>query len=186
MTEFVRMLLDILYALCPVRYVWEWQEGVYYVCGRSWGRVGPGPKLVVPGVCEVKLVNMSEAIYSTPLQTITLRDKTTLTYSASITVLVRDSARAYHRVEHYAETVVELVARVLSDELADADPERFDAAQGRRSKLLKSLKGMVNEQCVEYGLEVTELGFTNFVRGVRTFRVLTDKAVLTAEPQGLV
>lgn len=186
MVELVRLILDCVRPLWPFRTVWDWQHGVYFLCGRCVGVVGPGVKLVPPFLCDVKLVPIVPEIYSTPLQTITLRDKTTLTYSASVTVVVRDAARAYTRLGHYAESVVELAARVLSDELADEDPDKFDPARGKRRNMLDRLRDAVNRECGGFGLEVTQLGFTNFVRGVRTFRLLTDKAVITAEPVALV
>jgi regulator of protease activity HflC (stomatin/prohibitin superfamily) len=183
--EFLRVLLDILYALCPFRVVWQWQQGVYFFCGRSQGAVGPGLKLVFPGLCEVRTVSVVPEIYTTPLQTVTLRDKSTLTYSASITVVVRNAERAYTTLGHYAETVVELAARVLSDELADADPERFDPARKKRERLLSEMREAVNRECAAYGLEVTALGLNNFVRGIRTIRLLTDRSVLSGEPVAL-
>lgn len=174
----MRMLLDVMYAMSPLRIVWQWQEGVYYVCGRYQGRVGPGLKVVIPGLCDVKCISVVPEIYSTPLQTITLRDGTTLTYSASITVVVEDAAKAFNTLGHYSETVVELAARILSEGLADADPKRFDPARGKRDNLLAEMQDEVNAQCVRYGLRVTGLGLNNFVRGARTLRLLTDRAVL--------
>jgi hypothetical protein len=164
-----------------VRIVAEWEMGVYLVAGKYRGTVGPGLKLVFPGLCDVRCVPVVPEIYSTSLQSVTLRDGSNLTYSASITVVVRDAAAAYCKIGHHAETVVELAARIVSEGLADADPERFDPARGKRDRLLNELREDINEVCNRYGLDVTCLGFNNFVRGVRTVRLLLDQAVL-ADP----
>lgn len=178
MTEVLRLLLDLLQPLWPLRIVWEWQRGLYFVGGRCVGVVGPGLKVVVPYLCDVRPVSVVPEIHQTPLQTVTLRDGSALTYSASLTVVVNDPRAAYTRIGHYAETVVELAARVLSEGLADADPKRFDPARGKRDKLLDELREEINQACGAYGLAITALGLNNFARGVRTVRLLLDRAVL--------
>lgn len=185
MGEFVRLILDLFTQLSPFRIIWQWEMGVYFVAGRYWRTVGPGLHLVVPYLCDVRRVLVVPEIYTTPLQTITLRDGSTLTYSASVTVVVTDPAAAFNRLGHYTETVVELAASVLSDGLADADPARFDPARGRRDKLLDDQRKAINGELEGYGLEVTALRLNNFARGVRTLRLLVDRAVLPAGgPQG--
>lgn len=183
--EIVRLLVDTLHLICPFRIVWAWQMGCYFVCGKCRGVVGPGLKIVVPFLTDVRCVPVVPEIYTTPLQTITLRDGTTLTYSASITVIVRDANAAYNRLGHYTETVVELAARILSDGLADAEPKRFDPARGMRDRLLDEQRQSVNDACREYGLEVTALGLNNFARGVRTIRLLLDRAVIGEAKAGV-
>jgi regulator of protease activity HflC (stomatin/prohibitin superfamily) len=182
MTELLRLVVDFLKPLWPVRVVWEYQRGVYYVGGRYWRTVGPGLKLVVPYLCDVVRISVVPEIYTTPLQTVTLRDGSTLTYSASITVVVTDPAAAWNRLGHYTETVVELAASILSEGLADADPERFDPARGKRDRLLNEQREAINAALAGYGLELAALRLNNFCRGVRTLRLLLDRAVL-GQPQ---
>ena len=182
MPELLRLIIDLLTPLWPLRIVWEWQRGLYYIAGRCMGEVGPGVKAVVPYICDVKCVSIVPEIYTTPLQTITLRDKSNLTYSASLTVVVKNPRAAYNLIGHYEETIVELAARILSDGLADADPERFDPARGKRERVIDELRQEINKAASLYGLEITGLGMNNFARNVRTIRLLLDRAVL-AEPQ---
>jgi regulator of protease activity HflC (stomatin/prohibitin superfamily) len=182
-TDLLRLILDTLQAISPVRPVFAWERGVYLVCGRYWRTVGPGLWPVVPVLVEIrKLVTVPE-IYPLPLQSVTLRDRSTLTYSASITVIVTDPHLAYCSVGHWSETVSELAAGVLSEGFADADPERFDPARGKRDRLLAELRKQINEACCDYGLSVTALRLNNFVKGVRTLRLLVDRANLGADPK---
>lgn len=178
MTELVKLLVDLLVNLWPLRIVWAWQHGVYFFCGRAVGVVGPGVKLIFPFLCDVRTVSVVPEIYLTPLQTVQLRDKTMLTYSASITVVVRDALAAYTTLGHWAETVVEIAASMLSEGLADAEPERFGPARGKRDRLIDEFRKTINEDLKVHGLEVTALRLNNFVPGVKTWRLLLDRAVL--------
>lgn len=182
MLEIMKFVLELLQQLSPVRMVWTWQIGLLFCCGRYQKSLAPGPKLIIPGLFDIKNISIVPEIYTTPLQTITLRDNRVLTYSASITVVVRDAAKAYCQLGHYTETIVELAARTLSVGLADADPTRFDPAYDKRDRLIDEQRKTINEFCLQYGLEVTALGLNNFVLGVRTLRLLLDKAVLSELP----
>lgn len=177
MSDLLRLVLDALEKLAPFRVVRQWEHGLYYVAGRYRGTVGPGLKLVFPFLCEVVRVPVVPEIYQTPLQTITLRGGDTLTFSASVTLCVADAFKAYNLVGHYQETVVELAAALLAEGLADADPKRFDPARGKRDNLLEELRGELDVATAEYGLRVTALRLNNFVRGVRTLRLLVDASV---------
>jgi regulator of protease activity HflC (stomatin/prohibitin superfamily) len=178
MTELIRLIADMLRTLNPIRKVMAWEQAVYFRCGRVRGTVGPGLVFVVPYLCDLIPVPVVPEVYTTPLQTVTLRDGSQLTYSASITVVVTDPAAAYTRLGHYSETVVELSAGVLSEGLADADPARFDPARGKRDRLVDDLRGEINETVGGYGLRVDALRLSNFARGVRTVRLLLDRAVM--------
>lgn len=180
MGEFLRLLLDFAAHLSPVRIVYSWQRACYFVAGRLVGVVGPGLKVVVPYLCDVRPVSVVPAVYGTPLQTVTLRDGRTLAFSASVTVQVTDPAAAYTTLDHYEETVVEIAAGVLSDGLANADSDRFDPAPERRGLLLIELRDEVNAAIRHHGLSVSAVRLNNFVLGVPTVRVLADRATLGA------
>lgn len=176
MFEAFKYIIDLLMQLWPMRIVWAWQVGLYYVFGKCRGTVTPGVKLIFPYFCDVRCVSIKPEIYTTPLQTITLADRTNLTYSASITVIVTNARLAYNEVGHYTETVVEMAASLLSEGLAEVAVSDIETCP---NKLFDQLRYKINIALEPYGLEVTVLRFNNFVRGIRTMRLLMDRAVLT-------
>ncbi len=184
MTELIRLIVDLAAAIVPLRIVWQWQTGLYYIGGRYQWTCGPGLKFLIPGLCDVKCVSMVPEIHTTPLQTITLRDGRNLTYSASLTVVVHDANKAYNTLGHWDETVVEMAARVASEELADADTDRFDPTRGKRDRLIESIRSKIDAAVNVYGVSVTALGLNNFALGVRTLRLLLDKAVISDKTSG--
>lgn len=177
MLELLRFALDVAGNLLPFRVVWQWQRGLVYLCGRYQYTTGPGLKLVVPYLSDVRCVSVVPEIYTTPLQTITLRDGRALTYSASLTVTVVDPHLAFNTLGHWSETVVEMAARQLSVGLAAAEAERFDPTRGKRDRLVEELRKEIDAATRVHGLEVSAIGLNNFALGVRTVRVLLDKAI---------
>ncbi len=181
MTDIVRLILDILKGLSPCKIVPQWCQGLYFVCGKYRGSVGPGLKLVIPYLCEVTAVSVVPRNEQTPRQTVTLRDGRTLTFVASLTMHVEDARAAWCEVEKWSETVVEEASGVLAEMLAETDPDRFDPARGKRARLREEIREEVDGLCRRYGVRVTAVRFTDFVIGARTVRVLLDR---TAPPMG--
>ena len=182
MAELLRLIMDFLKELTPFRFVWTWQQGLYYFAGRYQYTTGPGLKLVFPWLCEVRCVSVVPEIETTPLQTVTLRDGKTLTYSASLTLRVTDAAKAWNNVGHYSETAVELSAGVISSMLAEEDPVRIvDPSRSKRANMLDDIREEINGSLAGYGLEVLALRLNNFALGVPTLRLLMDKSVLEAK-----
>lgn len=178
MAELLHLILEVLKFLWPLRLVDQWERGVWYVCGHYWRTVGPGVFPVLPWFMEVRPVNMVPAIHGTPLQTVTLRNKAQLTYSATVTVQVEDPAKALNEVDQWHETVIELVAGTLAERLAEADPERFDPDRRKRQRLLEELRAELDGEAQKWGVRVRVLRFNNFAIGVRTHRLLVERATM--------
>lgn len=174
MTDLLHLLVSIAGHICPVRIVHQWEVGLYMVCGKHRGTVGPGLKLVVPGLCDVVTISRVPRIEQTPRQSVTLRDGRHLTFTASLTLQVEDAALAWLTVERWQETCVELAGGQLAELLAEADPERFDPARGKRSRLLDEFRDELDTLTAVYGVRVRAVRFQDFVLGARPLRLLLD------------
>lgn len=172
MTDFLRLVVDVAAFLWPFRIVWQWEAGAYYVCGRYVCRVPPMVWPVVPFFFDVKTVNMVPDVFSTEEQTIEMQDGGTLTFTASVRMRVTDPALALNNVVDHEENAVEDVAAVLAETLADMPPERLDPA--KRRGLLRKCELEVNKLLGEYGMEVERIRFTNFLRNIRAYRLISS------------
>jgi regulator of protease activity HflC (stomatin/prohibitin superfamily) len=180
--ELLQLLLHVFGYLWPFRVVRQWEGGVWYVWGRYWRTVGPGVWPVIPYFSDILAVSRAPAIYGTPLQTVTLRDKRQLTFSATITVQVEDAAKALNEVEAWHETVVELAAGRLAERLAEADPDRFEPDRKKRQRLLEELRAELDGEAQKWGLRVLGVRFNNFALGLRTYRLLSEPATIRHTP----
>ena len=169
LTDIGRFLIEVLEFIWPFRKVMEWEMGVLYVNGRYRRTVGPGVYPIFWWFVEIRTVDVVRDNWTTPLQTITVRDGGTLTFSATASLEVFDAALATNAVLNNAESAMEDVSAILADTLADLDVARLDPE--RRSRLLKTCTAAVNETLGSYGMRVTNLRFNNFVRDIRAYRV---------------
>jgi regulator of protease activity HflC (stomatin/prohibitin superfamily) len=91
MTDFLRLLLDAIAYIWPLRVVKQWERGGYYALGKWQREVGPGIYPVIPWFCEVLEISVAEAIVGTGRQDITLSDGSMLSFCATATVGVVDT-----------------------------------------------------------------------------------------------
>ncbi len=173
MTEFLRLLLDAIAYVWPLRIVREWERGGYYVLGRWKREVGPGMYPVLPWFTEVTETSVAEAIVGTGRQDITLSDGSMLSFAATATVGVVDVRLALNAVDSYTETMQELLASVLADKLAEVDAARL--APEKRARLFADLRRWVAAEALAYGIEVRTVRFTSFIVNAKAHRLIIDQ-----------
>jgi regulator of protease activity HflC (stomatin/prohibitin superfamily) len=172
MADFLRLLLDAIQFIWPLRLVKQWQRGGYYVFGRWWKEVGPGVYPVVPWFSDVQEVDVAEEIVTGRRQDVTLADGTLLSFIAAATIKVVDVRAALNDVQEYAETARESVEAVLADRLATMDVTRLDADE--RGRLLGALKRGVQAELTPYGVELCKLRFTAFIVNAKAHRIVME------------
>lgn len=174
MADLLRILLDVISFIWPLRIVWQWEMGAYYIIGRYWRDVKPGLYPVVPWFMDVRTEGFVSQTFVTPLQTITTKDGGTLTFSASMKLRVVSLGKAYNNVLQWSETAMEDASSALSEKLMDVEVNRLESAG--RGRLLASCKQMLSQELEEYGLAIDEIRFNNFVRNMKVYRLFNDQA----------
>ena len=176
MGDFFGRLLDWLREAWPFRTVEPWEDGFYLTFAQLGKRVGPGIWPVVPYFQEVKCLSIAEARLTTPMLHIMLTNGKQLAFSVSARVRVVDVVKALVDVGTYQETTGEEVAAFVADFLSEAPAERFETTRKRRNLIAEAVT-LLNERTRVYGVEVIEIQFTNWILGVRAYRLLNDSAL---------
>jgi Membrane protease subunits, stomatin/prohibitin homologs len=177
--DLFQTVIEIVKYLWPFYIVMEWQRANYYVCGHMWRKMGPGLKFVVPFFTEVRAEGVVPTVYMSPLQSITLKDGSTLTFSAVITLELVDTDKAINKVLEWHQTVIETASGLLAEKLADTDVGQFEAV--KRGYLVGGCRTALNNALSDLGVKVTNLRFNNFIRNMRVYRILNDQVVSNAE-----
>lgn len=176
MADFLRLLLDSIAYIWPLRMVKQWQRGGYYVFGRWKHEVGPGIWPVVPWFTEVHEVDVVEEIVNTPKQDVTLSDGSLLVFSASATIAVTDVKAALNAVQQYEQTAAEAVEAVLAERLAQVNADRLNWES--RGRLFADLRRWVQDELTPYGVELRKLRFRSFVVRAKAHRLIVDQSLL--------
>lgn len=174
MGEFVRLLIEIVSLLFPLRMVRAWERGGYMMCGRWRREVGPGVYLVVPWFFDVHEVSVATAYCGTGRQDITLSDGSTLSFTAIAKARVDRVKDAVLNVDDFRTSTQEVLAGVLADRLAEVDASRLSPE--KRKRLCTDLKRWVGEETEKFGVVVEDVWFTSFVQSVKLHRLLVDQS----------
>lgn len=174
MGDLVRLILETIQFVWPLRRVQQWERALYIICGRWIWEVGPGVYPILWFFCEVHPVSIAEAIAGTERCDVTLSNGSTLSFQATCTAKVVDVRKAVCNVDNFAQTTQELLASVLADKLADVDVDRL--SPNKRGRLFSDLKRWVAEEAATYGVEVSRVRFISFVMTTRTYRLLVDQS----------
>jgi regulator of protease activity HflC (stomatin/prohibitin superfamily) len=182
-SDLILKLIEIAGHMIPFRVVWAWEVGLYFVAGKYRFQVRPGLKLVVPWLCDVRTVSTVPDVYTLSLQNVMLSDGSALTFSASVSVVVTDASAAYLKLGHYTETVQEIAASVIAEEMARLSWDQImpeDRAEW--AAVRDRIRIAVNNEIGQFGLNVVSLRLNNFFRGP-TVRLLTDPAAIGSSIQ---
>ena len=172
MNALVQAIIEWVRLLWPFALIDQWEQGVYYVCGHSWKVVGPGVYPVLPWFMEIRAVTMAPAILQTERIDVTLHDGSIASFAATATVRVIDPKAALNKIDNYHEATLALIASSLADRIARVDVARLEA--DKRPRLATDLARWITEEAREFGVEVTKVRFTSFIRKVRVYRLLND------------
>lgn len=174
--NFFTQLLEWIKEMWPLRKVEPWERGFYLIWSQVRRKVGPGIWPVVPYFMDVASLSVAVARAKTPLLTIKLLSGKQLCFSASARVRVVDPELAIVNVQDYQETAGEELEAKLAEALSEAPMDRFDTIQRRRNFITKA-RAELNETLAEYGIEVIEIQFTNWIEDERIIRLLQDSAL---------
>ncbi len=179
MTTLFQAIIDWLHLLWPLRIVEQWENGVYYVCGKSWKTVGPGLYPLFPWFMDLRTVTVAPRPLQTERIEITLSDDSIVSFAVTASVKVVDAAAALNNIDNYHEATLLIIAAELTDHIARVNLSRLDAA--RRPRLARDLARWVTKETSKFGVNVSRVRFTSFIRKARVFRLIGDGAATNTE-----
>jgi regulator of protease activity HflC (stomatin/prohibitin superfamily) len=171
-------LISLIEDLWPFSEIEPWENGVYIVNGKCKKVVGPGyfwPVTPLISWVSLEAVSIVPAILGTPLMTVTTSDGMTVTFSVTVMVKVVDPISAIKDIDDYEETTQELVTSVTSQAIGLMDSE--SVTELRRSELAQRLVGRLNTALSKFGVECSNVWFTNLAWEIKTFRLMQDEAL---------
>lgn len=178
MGEFLRILLDSITYLWPLRIVKEYERGVFYCFGRVLRTKfflfssAPGVKLVLPFFCELKSYSVVEQVFTLPRQPIRLRDGKTITLRGVVVCEIDDIYAAELNVSNYTESTHEIAMCTIADYISEFTAEDIESKSRRR--ILSTLKDRIQKDVAHYGFKVSRVSFSQFLLPQRVYHLIND------------
>ena len=153
----MELLLPILavagfYLFSGLRILKEYERGVVFVLGRSWGAKGPGLIFLPPMLTRMQKVSLRVMAMDVPPQDVITRDNISIKVNAVLYMRVRDPAKAVIEVENYLYATSQLAQTALRSVLGETE---MDELLMKREKINAVLKNIIDQRTESWGIEVS-------------------------------
>ncbi|HEX4621228.1 MAG TPA: slipin family protein [Myxococcaceae bacterium] len=151
------ILLPILavagfYLFSGLRILREYERGVVFVLGRSWGAKGPGLIFLPPILTRMQKVSLRVMAMDVPPQDVITRDNISIKVNAVLYMRVRDPSKAVIEVENYLYATSQLAQTALRSVLGETE---MDELLMNREKINAVLKDIIDQRTESWGIEVS-------------------------------
>jgi regulator of protease activity HflC (stomatin/prohibitin superfamily) len=154
MIEIVLMGLGVvaLYLFSGLRVLREYERGVYFLLGRSWGARGPGLIFLPPVVAKMQKVSLRVMAIDVPPQDVITRDNISIKVNAVLYMRVKDPVKAVIGVENYLYATSQLAQTTLRSVLGETE---MDELLANRDKINSVLRQTIDTRTEDWGVEVS-------------------------------
>src|SRR5271167_1742161 len=107
------VILLLVLVVSSIRILKEYERGVMFTLGRFTGVKGPGVRLVLPAVQQMKKLELRTVVLNVPKQDVISRDNVSVKVSAVVYFRVVDPAKAILQVANPWEATSQLAQTTL-------------------------------------------------------------------------
>src|SRR5947207_2655128 len=142
----------VLYLFSGLRVLREYERGVYFLLGRSWGARGPGLIFLPPVLAKMQKVSLRVMAMDIPPQDVITRDNISIKVNAVLYIGVKDPVKAVTGVENYLYATSQLAQTTLRSVLGETE---MDELLMNREKINAILKNIIDTRTEDWGIEVS-------------------------------
>lgn len=168
----VEILLSNLWPLLPFRIVRQDEWGARW---KKWGTVGealgPGIHWVLYFFHPFEKCSRGEGMLDLPTQSVVTVDDAAVCYSANIGWRIVDPVAYFVEVDNVADSLTALAATHLAKNVRK---RKYSEVVRQLDKLEASLRLTLQTQAKKWGVEITRVGFTDFVQVEQNIRLFQD------------
>ena len=142
----------VFYLLSGLRVLREYERGVYFFLGRSWGAKGPGLIFLPPLFAKMQRVSLRVMAIDIPPQDVITRDNISVKVNAVLYMRVTDPDKAVIGVENYLYATSQLAQTTLRSVLGETE---LDELLANRDKINAILKQLIDQRTDDWGVHVS-------------------------------
>lgn len=153
---FILILLVIVFGLFGTRVVPEKKEGVVFRGGKYKELRKPGMVILVPFYDRLKLVSYDLKDLNVPQKMTTAADKEKLYASGTVTIKMKEPAKAYGCVSNYEESIINAMSDLLLKETSKTTYTDLKIVSNKKEledRVLQNLK----DQADMWGIEIRKV-----------------------------
>jgi regulator of protease activity HflC (stomatin/prohibitin superfamily) len=148
----VVVLLLVMFS--SIRILKEYERGVMFTLGRFTGVKGPGVRLVLPVIQQMKTLELRTVVLNVPKQDVISRDNASVKVSAVVYFRVVDPEKAILQVVNPYEATSQLAQTTLR---SVAGQHEMDELLSQRDRLNAAIQQVLDRNTAAWGVKVTNV-----------------------------
>src|SRR6202034_3367722 len=150
----VIVVILLLLIMSSIRILKEYERGVMFTLGRFTGVKGPGVRLVLPGIQQMKKLELRTVVLNVPKQDVISRDNVSVKVSAVVYFRIVDPAQAVLQVANPWEATSQLAQTTLR---SVAGQHELDEMLAQRDKLNAAIQQVLDANTAAWGMKVSNV-----------------------------
>jgi regulator of protease activity HflC (stomatin/prohibitin superfamily) len=172
-----------LYLLRSIRQVNQWEVALKFTLGKISGRLGPGLRLVFPGVQRIVKIDTRIRNRDLPYQQVITQDNVTASIDAVIYYKVIDVEKAILNVENFEAAVWDRARVVLRDVAGET---RLDELLTHREHVAAKVRAAVEQFVSQWGLHIELIALKDIQLPPQMQEVIARKAIAERDRQYVI
>jgi regulator of protease activity HflC (stomatin/prohibitin superfamily) len=143
-----------LLVFSAIRILNEYERGVVFTLGRFTGVKGPGLIIVIPGIQQMRKVDLRVIVLDVPKQDVISRDNVSVKVNAVIYFRIVDPGKAINQVANPFEATSQLAQTTLRSVLGQHE---MDEMLSQREKLNLDIQRILDQNTEAWGIKVSNV-----------------------------
>ncbi len=144
----------LLVIVSAIRILKEYERGVMFTLGRFTGVKGPGVRLVLPIVQQMKTLELRTVVLNVPKQDVISRDNVSVKVSAVVYFRIVDPEKAILQVVNPYEATSQLSQTTLRSVVGQHE---MDELLSQRERLNAAIQQVLDQNTAAWGVKVTNV-----------------------------
>jgi regulator of protease activity HflC (stomatin/prohibitin superfamily) len=150
----VIVIVLVILTMTSIRILKEYERGVMFTLGRYTGVKGPGVRLVLPAVQQMKRLELRTVVLLVPKQDVISRDNVSVKVSAVVYFRIVDPEKAILNVVNPQEATSQLAQTTLRSVVGQHE---LDELLTQRDKLNAAIQQILDLNTATWGMKVTNV-----------------------------
>ncbi|WP_437315440.1 SPFH domain-containing protein [Sorangium sp. So ce385] len=164
----------VAYLASGLRQINQWEAALRFTLGKLTGRVSPGVTMYLPGLQELRRIDMRMKNRDLLRQMVITRDNVTTMVDAVVYYRVVDPEKATLAVENYETAMKDRAKVVLRDVVGET---RLDELLAHREEVAAKVRAQVEAVAEAWGLHVEMIGLQDIALPPQMQEVLAKGAI---------
>lgn len=130
----------------------EYEQGVLFRLGRLKGALGPGLRILIPGIEKLVRVDKRTITMDIPPQDVITKDNVSIKVNAVLYFHVEDAERAITKIENYLYAAGQLAQTTLRSMCGQVE---LDDLLSKRDEVNHKIQDIIDRQTDPWGIKVT-------------------------------